>query len=119
MSAPKTSADSPCGKAAETLIAGGVTYSCVLPKGHEGPHRGGGRCFRHGNYVGVHGCSQCFPSGAQQTVASVDSPEVAEAKQRLLVFAHWLDAVTADPILRATTKLQVADIRLVCGQKEK
>lgn len=56
-----------CGERAEPLIPRwGQYWACVLPKGHEGEHRGGGNCFTHGEYVGVKGCPVCFPRGAEQ-----------------------------------------------------
>lgn len=55
-----------CGERAEAFIPReGESYACVLPKGHEGEHHGGGNCFRHGEYVGIRGCPVCFPDGAQ------------------------------------------------------
>jgi hypothetical protein len=41
-----------CGEPAGHLIAGASWFACVLAKGHEGEHRRGGNCFKHGEYVG-------------------------------------------------------------------
>jgi hypothetical protein len=42
-----------CGKFAMSFIAReGSFFSCVLEEGHDTPCCHGGRCFRHGNYVG-------------------------------------------------------------------
>jgi hypothetical protein len=49
-----------CNKLAEAFIPRwGMYFSCVLEKGHEGSHRGGGNCFTHGEYVGISGCPIC------------------------------------------------------------
>jgi len=43
-----------CEEAAESMIPRlGMSWACALEKGHEGPHRGGGNCFRHGRYIGA------------------------------------------------------------------
>lgn len=45
--------DGKCGQRAEPIVPRlGISYACVLPKGHTGEHRGGGDCFAHGEYVG-------------------------------------------------------------------
>lgn len=42
-----------CGLPAASFIPRqGLSFSCVLPKGHEGEHQQGGTCFKHGAYVG-------------------------------------------------------------------
>jgi hypothetical protein len=47
--------DDQCGEYAASFIPRWGTYfSCVLPKGHEGEHRAGGECFKHGKYVMEH-----------------------------------------------------------------
>lgn len=54
-----------CGAPAASLIPRwGMSFACVLPKGHEGEHRQGGTCFKHGEYVGDK-CPQwprCIPN---------------------------------------------------------
>jgi hypothetical protein len=40
-----------CNKYAAPFIAGGPYFSCVLPTNHEGEHRAGGTCVKHGPYV--------------------------------------------------------------------
>jgi hypothetical protein len=47
-----------CGEPAASFIPRwGMSWACVLPKGHEGDHEGdherGGNCFKHGEYVGA------------------------------------------------------------------
>lgn len=42
-----------CGQAAASFIPRwGWSFACVLPKGHEGEHKQGGNCIKHGEYVG-------------------------------------------------------------------
>ena len=56
--------DGLCHERAESLIPRwGMSFSCVLPKGHEGEHKGGGSCVIHGPYIGIHGCSTCSETG--------------------------------------------------------
>lgn len=44
-----------CGEYAASLIPRrGEFFCCVLPKGHDGKHRAGGECFKHGKYVMEH-----------------------------------------------------------------
>lgn len=46
-----------CGKPAASLIPRwGMSYACVLDKGHEGECQPGGNCFAHGPYVGTTQC---------------------------------------------------------------
>lgn len=46
--------NSKCGERAEAWIPRwGMYFACVLPKGHEGAHKRGGNCFKHGEYVGA------------------------------------------------------------------
>lgn len=41
-----------CGKSAASYIPRwGQSFACPLPKGHDGPCRAGGNCFKHGPYV--------------------------------------------------------------------
>ena len=43
-----------CGEAAAPFIPRwGMSFACVLPKGHKGEHQQGGNCFAHGEYVGA------------------------------------------------------------------
>lgn len=50
-----------CGERAEWMIPRwGMSWACVLPKGHEGEHCGGGTCVLHGEYVGTKGCALCI-----------------------------------------------------------
>lgn len=56
-----------CGATAEPIIRRwGWSQVCDLEKGHEGQHRGGGNCFRHGRYIGT----QCphWPTCAKSAV---------------------------------------------------
>ena len=42
-----------CGAPAASFIPRwGMSFVCVLPKGHEGEHQQGGACYKHGEYVG-------------------------------------------------------------------
>jgi hypothetical protein len=70
-----------CGKPAQHLIAGASWFLCCLPEGHEGPHEGGGNCFTHGEYIGIHGCPKCFPAGTQAFCGTVP----AEAKETIYI----------------------------------
>jgi hypothetical protein len=43
-----------CGEPAASFIPRwGWSFACVLPKGHEGEHRQGGNCIKHGEYIGA------------------------------------------------------------------
>ena len=44
-----------CGEYAAGFIPRwGYSFSCVLPKGHDGEHRAGGTCIKHGPYIMDH-----------------------------------------------------------------
>jgi hypothetical protein len=59
--------------AASFIPRWGMSHACVLPKDHEGEHKQGGDCFKHGPYVGE-SCPKfpdCLPeraASASQTV---------------------------------------------------
>jgi hypothetical protein len=47
--------DDHCGEFAASFIPRwGEYFSCVLQKGHDGEHRAGGECVKHGKYVMEH-----------------------------------------------------------------
>lgn len=72
-----------CGKPAESMIPRwGMSWACMLEPGHEGDCRGGGNCFKHGEYVGPQ-CPQwpdCAkpPFTAQQIESMKAVPSPAE-----------------------------------------
>jgi len=62
-------ASNKCGKPAGSMIPRlGMSYACVLDKGHSEPCMRGGNCFKHGEYIG----NQCpkWPDCIQSAVAS-------------------------------------------------
>ena len=79
--------DGKCHERAELISAGlsPVFRACVLPKGHTGEHRGGGNCFRHGEYVGNQ-CPQwpdCISNFAAQ--APEEAKRIREAEMMTVV----------------------------------
>lgn len=69
---PNKEETEPCKEFVQHFIAGASWYLCVLEKGHEGGHRAGGTCFRHGSYVGdVDAVPQCphWPTCVHQLVS--------------------------------------------------
>lgn len=55
-----------CGANAGPFIARwGMSFSCVLKKGHAGEHKKGGRCFTHGPFLGER-CAKCEPQPAAE-----------------------------------------------------
>lgn len=76
-------ADEKCNQPAASFIPRwGMSFACVLPKGHEGEHKPGGNCFQHGEYVGRPGeCPECYKVSQQQpaptdTRALADRPRI-------------------------------------------
>lgn len=66
-----------CGASVALLISRwGMSFACVLPKGHEGEHQQGGTCFKHGEYVGEK-CPQWPRCMLNAAIASVTSPPPA------------------------------------------
>lgn len=46
--------DEKCNEPAAPFIPRwGMSFACALPKGHEGEHKQGGNCFKHGRYIGA------------------------------------------------------------------
>lgn len=74
-----------CGAPAASLIPRwGMSFACVLPKGHEGEHRQGGNCFKHGEYVGDK-CPQwprCIPNAASNPDGLLELAREREGKMR-------------------------------------
>ncbi len=71
-----------CGQHAGSLNPRlGLNYACVLPEGHEGEHRRGGTCFKHGRYVGENcpdwpNCANLSPKSSP--IAEGELPELEE-----------------------------------------
>jgi hypothetical protein len=64
-----------CGEfAADFIPRWGWSFPCVLPKGHDGEHRAGGECLRHGYYVMEH--SNEPPQCPKWPKCAEDSPEL-------------------------------------------
>lgn len=66
-----------CGQPAAPFIPRwGMSFACVLPKGHEGEHKRGGNCFKHGEYVGEE-CPKwpgCIPDYATPIALQTEVP---------------------------------------------
>jgi hypothetical protein len=70
-----------CNQPAAPLIPRwGMSFACVLPKGHEGDHQQGGDCFVHGEYVG----SQCpkWPKCPEEIGLEHDISSLAQQLKR-------------------------------------
>jgi hypothetical protein len=74
-------------------------FCCVLPKGHEGEHRRGGNCTKHGEYVG----DQCpeWPSCVKEiTEGQYGKPVATPAGEPLKVCNHsWVRKGEVDGIV--------------------
>lgn len=67
-----------CNEPAAPLIPRrGESFACVLPKGHDGPHRPGGTCFKHGAYVGEAGVPPRCPRGSEGCIPDDVKAEIA------------------------------------------
>ena len=73
-----------CGEYVQHLIAGASYYPCALPKGHDGGHRAGGTCFKHGTYLGEVGavpeCPQWPTCVQERPVTPQAEPGASEPK---------------------------------------
>lgn len=87
-----------CGERAQAFIPRwGMSWACVLPKGHGGEHQRGGTCFAHGDYVGER-CPS-WPSCVEGAAPAPPPPDVIQAG-----YATLRDVVSAF--------LKLADVRL-------
>jgi hypothetical protein len=72
--AASTPVEEKCGQPATSFIPRwGMSFACVLPKGHGGDHQRGGYCLKHGEYIGEKcpqwpNCIQGLPTAASTPV---------------------------------------------------
>lgn len=93
-----------CGEPAASFIPRwGMSFACVLPKGHEGVHQRGGACVKHGEYVGEK-CPDCLPQ--DEPVIPTSDPVREQAEKfggiRIIQFEH----LPPDPIMAHPTIYQ-------------
>ena len=85
--------DGLCHEHAGHLIAGHSWYACVLPKGHEEEHRGGGCCVIHGDYVFKEqykpGCPKCEETGYAEIFETGRKPTKEELWDGKPRFKPW------------------------------
>ena len=100
-----------CGQPAASFIPRwGMSFACCLPKGHEGEHKRGGTCFKHGEYIGEQ-CSK-WPDCIQNTAPTVKEPtndralEVAREflQMRPMHYCDEVDCPKCLPVLAALIK---------------
>lgn len=116
-----------CGAPAASLIPRwGMSFACVLPKGHEGEHRQGGTCFKHGEYVGDK-CPQwpnCIPN-ATEICRAIDPPAIAElerrdARVRLEEAQWWIECGSdREGDLSDIGRQRIADLQAMADAGEK
>jgi len=81
-----------CGAPAAPFIPRrGMSWACVLPKGHDGEHLRGGSCFKHGEYIGEN-CPKwpdcTAPVPAQGTTPAYWLVLYEDADQRPMLFTE-------------------------------
>jgi hypothetical protein len=113
-----------CGQPAASFIPRwGMSFACVLPKGHEGDHQRGGNCFKHGEYIGEK-CPQ-WPNCIQGLQTAASTPVEAKCPRcgsnrrdskgyeasaefgRIACRASWHDTIDAGRVLRDLQEWQV------------
>lgn len=84
-----------CGEPTASFIPRwGMYFLCVLPKGHEGEHKRGGICFKHGEYVGEK-CPQ-WPDCSTAVSTENSAPVSAPAEKKEWVTLEDVKAVSSD-----------------------